>query len=460
MDFEDSLQKHNQYIEELGGYFAVQKRLAFSKLFFSISLRANREKEHVELNFKTHIGERAVCFDIYLPEGIEKLKIPANSVVEFKYSILSDTLHRVNILAQKYKEDYPNAMYYLIYKDPNDIRHTIINKTKQKGYVYPCQLDDFIKRIDRTRKITEAVEQEEKDWRSSREQIIDSASVAFRENNCSLFLGAGVSQDAGGPSWNTLLEKSVRKLRKPFTKKDFKKIYNACGMSPIILGRYLIGGKTQKKILSSYLHDYVLYKDVNPIDSKLIGVICDMVETNCVESIITYNYDDLVETSLKNRGIAVGSIESKSRNHKNELPVYHVHGLIPQDETGIESTPVLSEEDYHKIYKESYHWSNVEQLHALDRNTCFLIGLSLTDPNLRRLLEFSHNGNDGEIYHYAFLKREPLYADDKKHEKNIKHFSIIEAQLESLGVAIIWYEDYKEIPDFLKRISSPLKFIF
>lgn len=83
----------------------------------------------------------------------------------------------------------------------------------------------------------------------------------------------------------------------------------------------------------------------------------------------------------------------------------------------------------------------------------------MTDPNLRRLLDISHKDSDKEIRHSAFLKREKLYASDKKHAKNEVHFRIMENQLEDLGVNVIWYEDHKEIPLMLEEICAELKLV-
>ena len=113
---------------------------------------------------------------------------------------------------------------------------------------------------------------------------------------------------------------------------------------------------------------------------------------------------------------------------------------------------MLSEYDYHNIYRESYNWSNVEQLHALDRNICFFIGLSMTDPNLRRLLDFSCQGGDRGCYHYAFIKRTPLRNGEKYKQSNEQHFQQIEHQMQSLGINIIWYQRYDEIPNIIGRI--------
>lgn len=97
-----------------------------------------------------------------------------------------------------------------------------------------------------------------------------------------------------------------------------------------------------------------------------------MVATHKVDKVITFNYDDFVETVLEDKGYPVRSIYDQSHYSGMTLPVYHVHGMIPQTKE-IASTPVLSEKEYHTLYKESFHWSDVVQLYALRRTTCFSI---------------------------------------------------------------------------------------
>ena len=332
----------------------------------------------------------------------------------------------------------------------------VIRDAKREKLFEIWQVDAFVEHIEKVKRINDDIELLERDWKEKRKAIIESARFSFRENNCSLFLGAGVSMSAGGPSWEDLLYKAIKKSRKSFTKRDFKKIYESCGQSPIVMGRYLAPDKKTLGIITNYLQTYVLYKGVNPDNSELIKAICEFVEADKVESVVTYNYDDLVETAINQRGQKRAfSVVDKSRNIKDEIPIYHVHGLIPQHQTGMAATPVLSEKDYHDIYRESFHWSNIEQLHALDRNSCFFIGLSLTDPNLRRLLDFSHAGNDNEVHHYAFLKRESLYGTEDV-EKNKNHFKTIEEQLESVGVWVVWYEQHSEIPGIIRKIIAPM----
>ena len=111
---------------------------------------------------------------------------------------------------------------------------------------------------------------------------------------------------------------------------------------------------------------------------------------------------------------------------------------------------VLTEDDYHQVYSEVFDWSNVEQLHALTRCTCFFIGLSLNDPNLRRLLEIAQRGSSKSVRHYVFLERKSEYEIIEKAEKD---FQIRENMLADLGLNVIWYkgnDEHKELPELLK----------
>lgn len=459
MDIESFKKEHARIIESAGGYSAVRKRLSLQKVYASLYFRAKKGIETIEFVPSSMFMEFMYPLDIVTDTGISKLKIPAHSCFELKNSLLSDSVRRISDFARQYKEWHPDAKIYLLYIDKGTLSDKVLNDYKKQKLVEVHQVDDFLAQCDKQAKINTEIEVFERDWRSKRDFIIDDAKFSFRENRCSLFLGAGVSCSAGGPSWEDLLYKSIKRFKKPFYKNDFKKIYRACGMSPIVMGRYIVPDKKQLEKLSDYLQRYVLYKNVDLNRSSLISAICEAIESKNVESVITYNYDDLVETAMTGRGnMTVASVVAKSRNHQDEVPIYHVHGMIPHEKSEIASTPVISERDYHDIYRESFHWSNVEQLHTLDRNSCFFIGLSMTDPNLRRLLDFSHNGSDREIHHYAFLRRESLYGTDDV-DKNKKHFETIENQMEELGVYVIWYEAYDEVPQYIRQIIAPMEYI-
>lgn len=401
-------------------------------------------------------------FDIYFPQGISELHIPEKSFLLIRRNIIADTIYRTNVILERWRERYPNSKAYLLYEENDPISDEVLKEAKNLKQTQVYQIDDFLAQkakeeyVDDEETKAERETKGEGDWKKKRETILDVARYYINTYNCTLFLGAGVNKDAGGVLWDDLLSRVFRHFCKPLTKKDLSPIKKYYSDSPLILGRYILNNKGHKKLFSDYLRKYVLYKNISISTSKLIPAICDMVIKKEVESIITYNYDDIIENALNKNGHKAVSIYSKSRCTKGELPVYHVHGLIPKNKVAIQSTPVFSEEDYHDIYKEAYLWSNIEQLHALDRNTCFFIGLSMTDPNLRRLLDFSRHNSDKEVHHFVFMKRSNIFPPNNSQNKNDIHFRNIENQMESLGVNIIWCDDFSEIPLLLNKICSRL----
>ena len=163
------------------------------------------------------------------------------------------------------------------------------------------------------------------------------------------------------------------------------------------------------------------------------------------------NYDTLLEDCLKKAGKHCFSVYKNNRDENNSFPVYHVHGIVfPERGNSSVEDIVLTEYDYHRVYSEVFDWSNVEQLHALTRCTCFFIGLSLNDPNLRRLLEIAQRDSSKSVRHYVFLERRSAYEEIEKAEKD---FQIRENMLADLGLNIIWYKGYdehRELPKLLK----------
>ena len=126
------------------------------------------------------------------------------------------------------------------------------------------------------------------------------------------------------------------------------------------------------------------------------------------------------------------------------MPILHTHGFIPREvDSDYERNVVLSEEDYHGLYRDAFHWANVEQLHSLTQTTCYFIGLSLRDPNLRRLLDISFERGFGNAVHYAFLPRNEYKQPAKA-----------ETMFYKMGINIIWFENKDELPSIIDSLVN------
>jgi hypothetical protein len=167
--------------------------------------------------------------------------------------------------------------------------------------------------------------------------------------------------------------------------------------------------------------------------------------------------------------------------HKdNEIPIYHPHGFLPMEGNPSEYI-ILSEDMYHDQYGEPYNWNNFIQIDKFTNFNCLFIGVSFTDPNLRRLLDISKDLiGESKVKHFVIRKRydrSKINEDFKKLLRNSPHLrsekenaemgfadtseklvklmeNFQQKDAESFNVGTIWVDDYyPDVPELLSRIS-------
>ncbi|MEW9668815.1 SIR2 family protein [Ammoniphilus sp. 3BR4] len=298
----------------------------------------------------------------------------------------------------------------------------------------------------------------------------------FVKGNLTLFCGAGVSADSGIPVWNHLLkhllgELFVKKVQKEnISHEKLAEIYlEYFKRSPLIVLQYL-----KIELGNDFLH-YVrraIYQN-QPRSNELMDVIVELCrpqrERKSLHSIVTFNFDDVVEQNLEKNKIRYKSISKEGERYlPSELPIYHVHGFLPR-EGDLSGFHIVSSEDaYHSQFIDPFSWSNLVQLNLLNQNLCLFIGLSMTDPNLRRLLDVSMRKKPDKILknHYIFKKRynesevrqhiSEIGIKDEEHiytDTFIRLAEMFEEQdANNLGLNVIWVNDFQEIPFYLGKL--------
>ena len=472
-------------------------------------------KHHIEnQNKKFLISVEPMRFgDAFAPDGFDQFEGP--TIFEIKFSLSQVPARRfLEKLIYQFKNEYTE----------NSFANLLVVSAKTIPKKYLCRFEEELGRhklpfrvifwgpeelnriASKHRKVvnniannlfalrlSSAILKPVKDWKQEREEIIHSLKSCYKKGQFSLFLGAGVSSSAGMPDWSTLLNSLfVTYLTQEFDgdiaigDQDIDELVERLNRidepSALMAARYLRKGLSKRDSEAREFVEAVtknLYKLRNtkfPIDSELIKSIASMClprRTGAkVKSVITYNFDDLLERQLTANAILHRCIYTEDENYDpDELPVYHVHGFLPKNRSSYDgldgSTLVFSEEGYHQIYSEAYHWSNLVQLNSFRENNCLMVGLSMTDPNLRRLLDISSK-NIERSKHFSFMKR--LSSDDFCYEKvngknrkaidNVetaekfldRHHTLNEELMKELGVTIIWYESYDEIPQIIEQV--------
>lgn len=439
-----------------------------------------------------------IC-DMVLPCGIDN--ISDEIAVEIKMyrnhqmflKIIYDSIGRFSMN----KCDINTLLLIIVNELPDIVKRQIENKKKQLNFnllvwdidklVEICSKNEslFFKTYNNLNTvllketINNSISLTNKAYIDKRERYIEQLHIEYENDNIVLFLGAGASRDAKIATWDNLIselfvaliDRQLKTNHIQIENKNKQKLSKAIikqnGSSPLLQTRFLRNGFEDD---FEELVREILYK--NAVDSSAlleeIGQLCVPNRGKLgIRAIINYNFDDLIEKTLKRLRVKHQSIFSEGViPDTGELGIYHVHGFLPQEKKAYgnltKSLLVFSEEGYHKLMLEPYNWANISQLNYMINNTCVFIGLSMTDPNMRRLLEIAAQKrmSDGETCkHYAIMRR--FAIENSNEDKSIKSFERVNEALQEsffkeLGINIIWCDEYNEIPNILKNIKGSI----
>ncbi len=235
-------------------------------------------------------------------------------------------------------------------------------------------------------------------------------------------------------------------------------------LSPLIIGKYL-----KLLLKDSFLKTTkkILYENCND-KGKIIDAITELSRPRRgkkpLHSIITFNFDDLLERKFENEKIKYKSIfKEGQRIELDEIPIYHPHGYLPRIEDENEMyNIVFSEDAYHEQFAESFTWSNIVQLNQLSTNNCLFIGISLTDPNMRRIIDVIATKSGQERRNHFIIKKKynnsELFENPENTQEEAAIIQMVEGIEESdankLGFEVIWINDFNEIPKTLLEIGA------
>lgn len=318
-------------------------------------------------------------------------------------------------------------------------------------------------------------------------QEIKRCSYDYRKGNLTIVLGSGVSLSFGLPDWRTLLSGVLDEALKENKHHEIIKqsielvssnnlitanhIRNLCKSSNDLefydmLKRNLYKNYDKTKAQDLFLEIANLIPEVNTFN--------EYNTKHSINSIITYNYDDIFQQTVKtlNTKLKLKTIYKAGQIcPKNALPIFHVHGYLPLDNAifGMNDI-VLLESSYHEQYADTFKWNNIVQYNAFLNQNCIFIGVSLEDPNLRRLLYMAAKNNPSKDNFHYLIKRKynqndvlaTLSKEGKRDYKNKSEtekeeiiqslHSIAEEDANKLKISIIWINDYFEIPRVINDI--------
>lgn len=328
--------------------------------------------------------------------------------------------------------------------------------------------------------------------------------LAWNQKQLVLFLGAGISIASGIPSWkNLVLEmlfdqtehaKRLKTLFPHYRRSIGEWLADYFEYDPIILARIIedeirqrprTKGKTKETafLLNLQQHLYSAYDPAAP--APTLGAVSDFIARSRgnIHAVVNFNFDDLLEGELARRNVDHIPVYTNARLGHEKLRVTHPHGFIPRVGIPKGASVVFTERSYHSLTETVFHWALTEIVSHLRHQTVLFIGMSMSDPSLRRLLDACRNSNIPP--HWQIQKRHEIRDHEQQDAKEdierrardwgsqlgyreIKSpqnlSEIINSALrqadtydrrlfEDMGVKTVWLNDFDDIPFLLKAIA-------
>lgn len=430
-------------------------------------------------------------FDALLPDGIDDIEGPLFLGIKTGFSNNSGYFRNVERFAFHASKASPGPVLLILgtkmrEESKQGMARLVESRGHRKAYIWDIEYfnnltEEYAKKyreyIDFPEKaiVDDAINRpsNKRESDSTRLSLISALKREYQNEELALFLGAGVSKDAGIPKWNELINALLSKMISTRIKEKnnsslFEHLESIIDLahknqenSPITQVRYIKCAFSPEEY-NELVHE-VLYSNKPQSNTELlnsIAAICTPRRHHMgVQGIITYNFDDLLERCLARNKVQTNVLACENdKSTPDKLSIFHVHGFMPKklDENTPDSELILSEEDYHRVYRDAYCWSNLAQLNYLREHTCLFIGCSLTDPNLRRLLDVAKRNNE-KPRHYAFLRRSNIANCPDIDQKALEAYKDIDLSLRekyyaALGLNIIWIDKFEEIPQILRGL--------
>lgn len=294
---------------------------------------------------------------------------------------------------------------------------------------------------------------------------------AYQEKNLTIIVGAGSSVQSGIPSWNhALRELLVNYVQSKYSDKPYNLFANDIhdylsdlfsGQSPLIFAQ-LIKSRLSKEDYLEMVHK-ALYGHLST--PPVPGEIADSVSklTSGLKGVVTFNYDEMLELAFQKNNIKYTSIWNASDlSSISGIPIYHPHGFLPYNrKKGEDYWIVFSEDEYHSQYFSMLGWSNVTIARALLESTCLFVSTSITDPNLRRIVDYIHRDSPDKKNYFIWSTPETGTISGLEAMLHDIHEKLFKESFEKLGLHPLWFfnsngnQRWSDIPELLGEIMLP-----
>jgi hypothetical protein len=261
-------------------------------------------------------------------------------------------------------------------------------------------------------------------------EVLREVREQHRAGRLGFLVGAGLSVPIGLPGWaafnESLLENAIGRhapggaSHVRALSRAYLDLLQGQSLAAVDLVRQRVGGDFHV-VLRNALYEREQLRKFQPTEVHYALARLALDSQPPYPCLHTTNYDDLIELTIANMlGKRPRAVHAHRRSASDGPRVVHLHGYFPFDFPGtaeekrLAAELVASDLDYHRLSNDHAAWTNRELMTLLDARSVLIVGMSLTDPNVRRLLAYlsEHKKSHDEAHdHFVILQQRPPMAD-------------------------------------------------
>jgi len=274
-----------------------------------------------------------------------------------------------------------------------------------------------------------------------RKQFIKEYAQWLEQGTGAVFVGAGLSRQAGYPDWRALLMEIAAELQI-----DLDQEHDLAGVAQWYINK---SGRQRTRIAQTIAASFPDKSEV-PQAQRILARLP-------VRNVWTTNYDRLIERAwaLQRRNLDVKSITSdlSVSSPWADTTLYKMHGSVDHP-----AEVVIATDDYELYRKKRSGFLQVLNGHLIALH-CLFLGFSFSDPNIGHLLAIIRESmGEHATQHYAIIRKpqkgEGTAAADKLWAYAAARHNHWVEDLQRYGINCVEIDDYAEIDSILSELET------
>ncbi|MGD0985271.1 MAG: SIR2 family protein [Acidimicrobiales bacterium] len=281
-----------------------------------------------------------------------------------------------------------------------------------------------------------------------RSDTVEALQFLARQDQLTVFVGAGASKEAALPTWAELVKNLVSRA---VTRRGW--ITQAEWLAERVLENDLLGAAERVEVLlpQNTLADAIrkqLYQGTSPAAFQPGPLTQGVAEIQAAfggaARVVTTNYDQLLLTALRDRGLEAHSYCCAT----NKPGIVHLHGVLGYEEPDDGKNEIVLTERH--FLAPSSGWRTEFLRDALSR-PCLFLGASMTDLNILRSLHAQQSVRR-PLHRVLFVRDPALDRTDLQRRAALEQIET--KRWRRLGVVPLFADNFADVAQFAFELAQ------